>query len=1123
MNTQQLKIGTSPLHTREIIPQGEILRKQNREWYRISDYDCMEPFFMSVTNPDNIWMFLSSTGGISAGRESRDNALFPYYTVDKITENFRNTGPVTRILVTTCTGTYFWEPLLWDAPELYNTSRNLYKAVYGDAVLFEEINHDLGITFSYSWEASPGFGIHRGASITADNGDIEQIRILDGIRNILPASVHEQLQTGMSNLLNAYKRNESDLQTGLGIYTLNATLTDQAEPSESLRATTVWSYGITDFTLLLSEAQTGNIMKNMPTRSETDIRGQRGAYICDFTLTGGNVSKSWGMVGELKQDHRSVHNLRKKLLEQKSSLETELEEDLRRSRNDLIRILELNDGLQEVGSKESQYHHSLNVLFNVMRGGYFLNGYTINGRDFADFVQEWNSHLHRAQSELLSSLPSQLSIRELQNICQKSGDPDLIRMSFEYLPLNFSRRHGDPSRPWNMFFIKTRDENNEPVTGYQGNWRDIFQNWEALCFSYPQFYLSVITKFLNATTIDGYNPYRISQKGIDWEVPEPENPWANIGYWSDHQIIYLTKLLENAAHFLPEGLSRLFHTRMFTFARVPYRIADFSRLEKDPYNSISFDYELDESIASRRKELGADAALIPDGENLPMKTGFLEKLFILLLAKAANYVPGGGIWMNTQRPEWNDANNALAGWGLSMVTLSYLLRFIEQIESLLNLVDDSHVEIHEEVYSWLEKGRKTFQALPDDAHSDPQKRYSVLKELGTAAGQYRKSVYDRGFSGKTVNLKRNAILEFLTDCKTSFIRTIDSTRMEDGSFESYMVLELRDRSAKVHPLYPMLEGQVAGLSLDIYPSEEIIRILDLLKKGPLYREDQKSYMLYPYRHVSRFLDKNSVTEEHMNRLSPELKTHPRLQELLIRDDNGSWHFHGDFRNAGDLEERASFLSESHRAELLRLFEEIFQHRMFTGRSGTFFAYEGLGSIYWHMVSKLLLAVQERLTDAVLRGDSPESVSRLKRQYIDIRRGLGFNKTPLEYGAVPLDPYSHSPWEQGAKQPGMTGQVKEEVLTRFAELGMVIRDGRIFFMPELILDDQWIPGEDRFSFQFCGIRFTVARAKENRIEIDRSGEESVVISGLEISEELSRNIFLRDGSVTAVTVTIKGGK
>ena len=40
-----------------------------------------------------------------------------------------------------------------------------------------------------------------------------------------------------------------------------------------------------------------------------------------------------------------------------------------------------------------------------------------------------------------------------------------------------------------------------------------------------------------------------------------------------------------------------------------------------------------------------------------------------VLAKMSNFIPEGGIWMNTQRPEWNDANNALVGNGVSMVTL----------------------------------------------------------------------------------------------------------------------------------------------------------------------------------------------------------------------------------------------------------------------------------------------------------------------------------------------------------------------------------------------------------------------------------------------------------------------
>ena len=55
-----------------------------------------------------------------------------------------------------------------------------------------------------------------------------------------------------------------------------------------------------------------------------------------------------------------------------------------------------------------------------------------------------------------------------------------------------------------------------------------------------------------------------------------------------------------------------------------------------------------------------------------------------LLAKLSNFIPGGGIWLNTQRPEWNDANNALAGWGLSMVTARYIRRYLGFIEPLFS-------------------------------------------------------------------------------------------------------------------------------------------------------------------------------------------------------------------------------------------------------------------------------------------------------------------------------------------------------------------------------------------------------------------------------------------------------
>ena len=176
-----------------------------------------------------------------------------------------------------------------------------------------------------------------------------------------------------------------------------------------------------------------------------------------------------------------------------------------------------------------------------------------------------------------------------------SGAPDLIRLCYEYLPLTFSRRHGDPSRPWNRFSINVSKPDGSARLDYQGNWRDIFQNWEPLALSFPGFVEGMVVKFLNATTVDGYNPYRITRDGIEWEAPEPHNPWSNIGYWSDHQIIYLHKLLEIAEQVHPGTLAALWNRPIFSYANVPYRLRPYPEMLADWHNTIEFDYEQEEA------------------------------------------------------------------------------------------------------------------------------------------------------------------------------------------------------------------------------------------------------------------------------------------------------------------------------------------------------------------------------------------------------------------------------------------------------------------------------------------------------------------------------------------------
>ena len=105
---------------------------------------------------------------------------------------------------------------------------------------------------------------------------------------------------------------------------------------------------------------------------------------------------------------------------------------------------------------------------------------------------------------------------------------------------------------------------------------------------------------------------------------------------------------------------------------------------------------------------------------------------------------------------------------------------------------------------------------------------------------------------------------------------------------------------------------------------------------------------------------------------------------------------------------------------------LFDHQSFTGRSGTFYKYEGLGCIYWHMVSKLLLAVAEVGARAEENNESAAIRKRLTGHYYAIHEGIGAHKSPYIYGAFPTDPYSHTPGNMGVQQPGMSGQVKEDI-------------------------------------------------------------------------------------------------
>ena len=1120
-------------------------------YYQISNNDVMRPFFMSIVSDSNHWMFISSNGGLTAGRKNSEYALFPYYTDDKITESADITGNKSIFKVSKDNQDFMWEPLAVRSLGSYSTTQNLYKNKYGNKIIFEEINHDLELIFRYQWSSSNTFGFIKKSKLINTSDSAVKVSLLDGIQNIMPASIGSDEQNQSSNLVDAYKRNELEEKTGLGIFALSAILVDKAEASEALKANVVWSLGLDNPKYLLSSIQLNNFRLGKSINQEVDVKAEKGAYFLNSDIIlEKESSKEWMIIANVNQNHSSIAKLSKQIREELSLIDI-VNDDINIGTKRLVELNSASDAIQITSDNLKDTRHFANTLFNIMRGGIFDNNYQIEKWDFKNYLEQANTKVAFTHEEIIEKLPEKFSLSDLQKIAYNNEDKNFRRLCLEYMPLKFSRRHGDPSRPWNKFSINTRNEiDGSKILDYEGNWRDIFQNWEALAHSYPEFIESMIHKFLNATTFDGYNPYRVTKGGFDWETIEPDDPWSYIGYWGDHQIIYLLKFLEFINNHKPGRLESFFTKNLFVYANVPYKIKSYQELLKNPKDTIIFDQQLDSKIREERSTLGADGALLRDEHRFIVKANFIEKILATSLAKLSNFIPEGGIWMNTQRPEWNDANNALVGNGVSMVTLYYLNRFFNFFEELLESSTTQEVEVSNEILQFFDKVLDTFEknkGLLSSSISNSNKKI-ILDALGDAGSEFRLQIYNHAFSGRKTTLSFDKLKRFVSLSKSYLEHSIKANKRSDNLYHAYNLMTVNnDDTISISYLSEMLEGQVAVLSSGYLNGKETLNVLNALKESKLFRKDQYSYLLYPFKELKGFLDRNTISEDAVlsSKLFQEMLKDNNVQ-IIEKDVNGAYHFNGNFKNANDVTEALEKLSgtkyndllASDTPKILQTFEDVFNHKAFTGRSGTFYGYEGLGSIYWHMVSKLLLAVQESCLEAIFNKEDEIMIGRLLEHFYEINEGIGVHKSPELYGAFPTDPYSHTPGGKGAQQPGMTGQVKEDVITRFGELGVFVKHGKLYFNPCLLRKEEFLSKETSFeylsllrgaqsitipsnslAFTYCQVPIIYHISDKDHIEIIFKDGTSSKIDALVIDLKTSEKIFKRTGDIVQINTYI----
>lgn len=125
---------------------------------------------------------------------------------------------------------------------------------------------------------------------------------------------------------------------------------------------------------------------------------------------------------------------------------------------------------------------------------------------------------------------------------------------------------------------------------------------------------------------------------------------------------------------------------------------------------------------------------------------------------------------------------------------------------------------------------------------------------------------------------------------------------------------------------------------------------------------------------------------------------------------------------------------------------------------------------------------------------------------------------------------------------MTGQVKEDILARFGELGVFVQEGRLHFQPgilkksEFLTESQTINFVDIFTqhheitleenslfFTYCQIPVVYKISAREGLEICFNDQNKKIFKSPLIDKETSRMIFQRTGKVTAVTVFINKQK
>ena len=609
-------------HARAGDPTGGFVALDGEAYYRIAGCDRMPPFLMSLASDTDLWMFVTSGGGLTAGRRRRGRQPLPLRDGRQAARR----APPHRPGHAAARAARAGRPASCGsrsprAPaEDPRIERNLYKNVLGNRLVFEEVHHGLGLAFRYRWAASDEFGLVRTATLENLGRPRPSVELLDGLRNVLPWGAPLALYQQSSSPRGRLQADRpATRRRGWRIFSLTTEITDRPEAAEELRA----NVGLVPRAARAARSSLSLDAVAAFRRGEPVPRARRADRARAATTSSRRRSSwrrgergRWHVVADVGRGHVQVAALRARLRAGGGPRRArsrpacdEADENLRRDRGQRRRPAAHRPRRGDrppLRQRPVQQHARRRLRAEPRRAH----------RRLADFVATRNRAARRRGTRpLLDALPAQDPVGGAAPHRRPSGRTPTCCGSDLRVPAPLLRpppRRPEPAlEPLLHPGAGTADGGR--ALRYEGNWRDIFQNWEALCASFPAFLPGVdrpVRQRLHGGRLQSV-PHRRATASTG-RCSTRATPGATSATGATTRSSTCSASSRRSERFAPGTLEGLLEREIFCYADVPYRLKPYAEIVADPRATIIFDTELAARIDERVAAVGTDGKLVRD-------------------------------------------------------------------------------------------------------------------------------------------------------------------------------------------------------------------------------------------------------------------------------------------------------------------------------------------------------------------------------------------------------------------------------------------------------------------------------------------------------------------------------